>query len=476
MVGRLGTLLAALSIAVLVPIAPAGASAQPVSSSSASAPDAARTFLRHELARHMGIATFTNATNADPTGDVDDPRADITNIAASYTAHALVVSVRLRQPTDPRSDDLWQGLNEQAELEFAIGDRETDDIREGGGIPAYIASLRGGPNGTIVAAIEPYYEQPAECPDVRGDYANGRYSITIPARCIFNPLEVRVAAGMFIYDRPFFPFPGESEPVIDIAPDHGALAVQGVPGGYLLASVDGGAFQFGAAPYRGSLGRVQLAAPITDIDGTARAKGYVMLGEDGGVFRFGNAPFAGSAVGGNEHWVAIALTPSGRGYWVASAEGSILAFGDAQRFVIPAIGRGADPIVDIAATPSGRGVWAVTARGGVIAYGDATLHGSTFALDLHAPIGAIAPTPSGLGYWLFGEDGGVFNFGDARFFGSAGALHLAGPIVDAHPTASGRGYTLLGRDGGIFIFRDARWFGSGREIFLRRPMTGFIQR
>jgi hypothetical protein len=65
-------------------------------------------------------------------------------------------------------------------------------------------------------------------------------------------------------------------------------------GGYWLFAADGGVFSFDA-PFRGSLGNIHLAQPITAA--TRYYNGYVMVASDGGVFNFSSAPFFGSLAG-----------------------------------------------------------------------------------------------------------------------------------------------------------------------------------
>jgi hypothetical protein len=72
--------------------------------------------------------------------------------------------------------------------------------------------------------------------------------------------------------------------------------------------------------------------------------------------------------------VGLARTPSGNGYWLASAAGAVSAFGDAVAAggltSPPAL-----PVVGLAATPAGHGYWLVGADGTVSAFGDAVGHG-----------------------------------------------------------------------------------------------------
>ncbi|HVM66847.1 MAG TPA: hypothetical protein VMU14_18410, partial [Acidimicrobiales bacterium] len=87
----------------------------------------------------------------------------------------------------------------------------------------------------------------------------------------------------------------------------------------------------------------------------------------------------------------------------------------------PALGRARlpAPAVALAADPSGVGYWVAGADGSVAAFGSAHSFGSL--TQPHDPIVALVPTPSGAGYWLVAADGGVFTFGDAQFAGA----HLA---------------------------------------------------
>ncbi len=176
------------------------------------------------------------------------------------------------------------------------------------------------------------------------------------------------------------------------------------------------------------------------------------------------APVANSAV-------AIARTPDGGGYWVASSTGSVYPFGDAHSYgSITGLALNA-PIVAMAATPDGGGYWLLGSDGGIFSFGDATFWGSTGALRLNAPIVGMAPTPTGHGYWLVASDGGIFSFGDAQFWGSTGALRLNAPVVGMDPTPTGHGYWLVASDGGIFSFGDATFRGSTGALRLNEPVV-----
>ncbi len=70
---------------------------------------------------------------------------------------------------------------------------------------------------------------------------------------------------------------------------------------------------------------------------------------------------------------AIAATPDGEGYWVATSSGKVRTAGDAHLYPARSHGRIAGPVVAMAATPDGNGYWLATADGYVYAYGDARL-------------------------------------------------------------------------------------------------------
>jgi hypothetical protein len=176
------------------------------------------------------------------------------------------------------------------------------------------------------------------------------------------------------------------------------------------------------------------------------------VASDGGVFSRGGARFYGStgARALSQPIVAMAATPSGRGYWLVGSDGGVFSFGDARFFGSTGGMKLSQPIVAMAATPSGRGYWLVGSDGGVFSFGDARFFGSTAGMKLSQPIVAAAAAPSGRGYWLVGSDGGVFTFGQAGFAGSAvgrdgsGALSLA---------ADGTGYDETFADGSVWTFR-----------------------
>jgi len=156
----------------------------------------------------------------------------------------------------------------------------------------------------------------------------------------------------------------------------------------------------------------------------------------------------------------MAATKTGNGYWLASADGQVFAFGDAvHRGDLGAISVTA-PVVDIAVTPDGNGYWLVTSEGIVYAFGSALWRGSLGHLDLQAPVVDLEPVSTGYGYWLTAADGGVFAFGDAEYLGGLADHQLYRPIIDLLSSPDGSGYLLVGADGAVYAHGNARFRGS----------------
>ncbi|MGH9040869.1 MAG: superoxide dismutase family protein, partial [Acidimicrobiia bacterium] len=84
-----------------------------------------------------------------------------------------------------------------------------------------------------------------------------------------------------------------------------------LPAGYFLVAGDGGVFNFGDAPFEGSLGGQRLNRPVVGMVATPGGDGYHLVGSDGGVFTFGDAQFEGGTGGTtlNAPVVAMASLP-----------------------------------------------------------------------------------------------------------------------------------------------------------------------
>lgn len=135
--------------------------------------------------------------------------------------------------------------------------------------------------------------------------------VPVPPTQIFKPLDGR--------------FGVLNKPVVAVVPTPSG-------NGYWEIGADGGTFNYGDAPFLGSLANVKLNAPIVDADCTPTGKGLTLLATDGGIFDLGDSLFEGSEGGHalNAPCVSVRSTKTGRGYWIAAADGGVFNFGDAS--------------------------------------------------------------------------------------------------------------------------------------------------
>jgi hypothetical protein len=215
------------------------------------------------------------------------------------------------------------------------------------------------------------------------------------------------------------------------------------------------------------------SAQIIGLATLSNGLGYWEATSNGGVAAFGAATDYGSMANTslNSPVVGIEATPDGQGYWLVAADGGVFAFGDAQFYGSTGSLHLVAPIVGMAPTPDGQGYWLVAADGGVFSFGDAAFYGSMGGQRLNQPIVGMAADPATGGYWLVAADGGVFSFG-APFFGSTGAVHLDRPIVGMEALANGQGYRFEAADGGVFCFGAATFAGSMGGHALVAPVVG----
>lgn len=249
----------------------------------------------------------------------------------------------------------------------------------------------------------------------------------------------------------------------------GSLVAAVVPASAAEQSV----FGYGDAPFQGSTGVARLNHPVVGMAATPSGDGYWLASREGRVFAFGAAELLGSASPApTSPVVAIAATPSGHGYWLATASGGVHTFGDAVYFgsVGPVALSG--PIVAIVPTLEGDGYWLIGSDGGVFTFGAARWFGS--ATGSLTPVADMAITGSGNGYWTVARDGTVSAFGDAEDLGSTGSVRLARSIVSIAATPTGRGYLLLAADGGLFTYGDARYLGSLGGNGLKEPAVDIV--
>jgi len=149
-----------------------------------------------------------------------------------------------------------------------------------------------------------------------------------------------------------------------------------------------------------------------------------------------------------------------RGYYVAGATGSVLAYGAASWYGDMTGYHLKAAIISTTATADGGGYYLLGADGGVFSFGDAPFYGSTGNINLNKPVDGISVAANGSGYRLVAADGGVFDFGSAVFYGSLAKVQLNAPIVGMSTTPDYQGYTLVASDGGVFDFGDSAFYGS----------------
>jgi len=214
----------------------------------------------------------------------------------------------------------------------------------------------------------------------------------------------------------------------------------------------------------------RLTSPITAMAALPSGFGYWLASANGGVYAFGKAHFYGALRPGEStsRIVGIAPTWDMHGYWLAASNGKVFAFGDAKAYGESSIGT----VTAIAGDPVGMGYWLTGPTGAVEAFGQAHYYGSLDTLlrrehkRIAGSIVSIAAAPDGRGYWLVSTTGAVYGLGDAAWHGSLTPIleacheHLAAPVTTIWPTPDGDGYWLVGKDGGVFAFGDAHWAGA----------------
>jgi SGNH domain (fused to AT3 domains) len=287
--------------------------------------------------------------------------------------------------------------------------------------------------------------------------------------------------------------------------------------GYRLVTCDGATFPFGVGA--SAFGRLDLGAarpegePIVASVLAPPGDRVWAVTSGGHVAQAGGAPLLGDAtLGDGERAVGIAATSTGRGYWIATSQGQVQAFGDAEALAgadsqIRAAagsgsegeaaagagsGAGRDPVVAMAGTPDRQGYWLLHESGRVAAFGTAADAGDLRSDPPDAPLVTLAPHPSGDGYWILDRSGGVHGFGEAEDRGSAGDQPMVRlgeyrnlgdydtePVpptefptdaVALLPTVSGDGYWVWLDNGAVCRFGDADRLGGIHRAELDEVM------
>ncbi|MHB1508068.1 MAG: putative Ig domain-containing protein [Acidimicrobiales bacterium] len=221
---------------------------------------------------------------------------------------------------------------------------------------------------------------------------------------------------------------GSGEPVVGIASTPDGK-------GYWLAGGGGRVLAFGNAHLFGSEDRAHSKVHIVDLARTPDGKGYWLVAANGRVFAFGDARLFGKVAARSLRQGVSNCKPAGR-------KGTAVAFVTACQGQTHPI----SPTVGIAATADGGGYWLAAANGSVFAFGDARSFGSMKGRHLTGRVVGIAATADGGGYWLAAANGSVFAFGDATYAGSIRPTTHGSPLVAmaANPIAvSSQALTIL---------------------------------
>lgn len=221
-------------------------------------------------------------------------------------------------------------------------------------------------------------------------------------------------------------------------------------GGYWTAGVAGGVLTNDTS-YLGDVADKTLDHPIAAMASTPSGSGYWLATASGKVFAFGDAPFRGRLKHSKTRIADIAATPSGRGYWLLARTGRVFAFGDARE--LGKTESQASSAVELVPSATGLGYTIVDEGGVVHAFGDAL--GLERSTKGNAAIVAAAASPTG-GYWLTTAEGKVLSLGAAPSLNDLSARQPSYPVVDIAAAPGGRGYYLLMANGKVAAFGAAR--------------------
>ena len=161
-------------------------------------------------------------------------------------------------------------------------------------------------------------------------------------------------------------------------------------------------------------------APIVAIAAAPAGIGYWVIASNGAVYNYGTAPFCGSLVHEKlpSPIVSIAPAPDDGGYRLVAANGQVFGFGDESSLGTIASSKVKTGVVAIVNTPDGNGYWIATSSGSVFRFGDAPYFGAPARKHIKDVFTSFVVTADGSGYWFTSSTGRVFNYGDARFAGS----------------------------------------------------------
>jgi RHS repeat-associated protein len=228
----------------------------------------------------------------------------------------------------------------------------------------------------------------------------------------------------------------------------------------------------------GAGGHAHALASATSTTGdAAQTDGYYLYSGHGNVYNSTNATWYGSNTSVS-NIAGMAVTPTGKGYWLVGSDGKRYPHGDAENVGTVSTSY-AHPIIGMVANPTG-GYYLYTAHGNVYNSADATWYGSSTSVS---NIAGMDVTPTGKGYWLVGSDGTLYPHGDGAKIGTTSTSY-ANPIkgIAATPTtatvastttatnygydAAGQTLTRTGHAGGDQVLT---WSAEGRLATVTTP-------
>ena len=252
--------------------------------------------------------------------------------------------------------------------------------------------------------------------------------------------------------------------------------------GYWLVGCDGSIFHFGdARPLAGARAAIRGHGGVVAAVAAPSGRGLWLVAADGTIAAVGDAQPVAFARPPAGPTVAATTIPGGHGLWAVTAAGALstapLGSARAVDERASAVGSTAGKLVGIAATPDGVGYWLATSDGTVFAFGDARVYRAASRSTVRAPIVGLAPTSDGRGYWLVDGNGDVFAYGDARFDGSGTWQRPAGrrgsDVAAPGPTigivsarANARGYWIFGTTGRVVGRGGAGYYGGSNNLAL----------
>jgi len=162
-------------------------------------------------------------------------------------------------------------------------------------------------------------------------------------------------------------------------------------GGYLVVASDGGVFAFGDARFEGSCFSVGgCSGAVVAIVSDTTGNGYWLMTQTGHVYAFGDAPYLGAPGPQDVPVTSATSAPVGApgSYYMLFSNGSV--YGNAGVCCAADYPSGASPATAIFTESNGGFFWVATADGSVVAMANAPYDGSMAGTNLNGLIVAGA--------------------------------------------------------------------------------------